>query len=124
MGDDNEQGGEEDGYGNGDMIAVPSHKHQHPLVLIQTGKILDLTPFQAGQAWWPTKLVTIFAFGSIKPEHVEGLQQLLLNLFSRSHGQGAALLAALSRSSKEHFGAWRVAEAAPMSTDNPFPKRS
>ena len=98
MGDDNGQGGKEDGYGNGDIIAVPSHKHRRPLVLVQTVKILDLTPFQAGQAWWPTKLVTIFASRSIEPEHMEGLQQLLLDLFSRSRGQGAAILAAEWRS--------------------------
>ncbi|THY45631.1 putative MFS monosaccharide transporter [Aureobasidium pullulans] len=92
------------------------------LGLVKTVFVTGLTPFHSIESSWPAQLVTVRMSGGVQPESMEGLQHVLLDTFSRSRADGAAILAEQWRNSKRHHDAWREAENAPVSNDNPFPR--
>ncbi|THW08393.1 hypothetical protein D6D25_07930 [Aureobasidium pullulans] len=96
---------------------IKPHTPRFPeLALVETLVVADLAPFETFEPAWPGQLLTVFKSRGIKPEKMEGLQNLLLDVFSRSRAWGAATLAEQWRSSKQHIDAYTVA-----TTDNPFP---
>lgn len=126
MDEDEEDKGSNDGEGaDGEDepdVPVKPHTRRFPeLALVETLVVADLAPFETFEPAWPGQLLTVFKSRGIKPEKMEGLQNLLLDVFSRSRAGGAATLAEQWRSSKQHIDAYTVATNAPATTDNPFP---
>ncbi|TIA42880.1 hypothetical protein D6C78_00714 [Aureobasidium pullulans] len=125
--EDEEDKGSNDGEGaDGEDepdVPVKPHTRRFPeLALVETLVVADLAPFETFEPAWPDQLLTVFKSRGIKPEKMEGLQNLLLDVFSRSRAGGAATLAEQWRSSKQHIDAYTVATNAPATTDNPFPR--
>ncbi|THX38985.1 hypothetical protein D6D10_04649 [Aureobasidium pullulans] len=124
--EDEEYKGSNDGEGaDGEDepdVPVKPHTRRFPeLALVETLVVADLAPFETFEPAWPGQLLTVFKSRGIKPEKMEGLQNLLLDVFSRSRAGGAATLAEQWRSSKQHIDAYTLATNAPATTDNPFP---
>lgn len=108
-----------------EMVLMRENERSLPqAALVESVTVIALSPFQDIELWWPTQLLRIFRSRLTEHKSMENLQNLLLDIFSRSHGKGAAILAERSRASKDHYDAWHAAINASIAQDNPFPRLS
>lgn len=75
------------------------------LALVKTVFVTGLTPFHSIEPSPPAQLVTVMMSRGFQSEGMEGLQHLLLDTFSRSRTDGAAILADEWTSPKRHHDA-------------------
>lgn len=76
-----------------DMVSVRHHVRRPPApALVLSVNVLRRTSFAVIEAYWPRELIDVFTSRLIRPEYMNGLQQLVLHLFSRFRAEGAALL--------------------------------
>lgn len=88
------------------MVPVRPHVRRcSEHALVEIGIAMNLAPFELAETEWTSQLVLVLRSRGIAPEDMEGLQHLLLDLFSRSRAQGVVVLAQQWRTTQQYIKA-------------------
>lgn len=109
-GEEHEEEDEEEEAAKDEESVVPARpnirRYPEPaLVEIEIGVAMSLAPFDLTEPVWTGQLALILRSRGIAPESMEGLQNLLLDMFSRSRAQGVVVLAEQWRRTKQYSDA-------------------